>query len=415
MDNNTNDNNQNLSISSESPSIVSTNEDNSISLEDQPVILESMTVPLDLPVVPNESVDYGSTPEIIAQDDNNVLVPSEAEVTFIGGTNDESTNNDVIVIEENNIPESIQIPIMTPEGDNINSSNDVEDNNEEVNIPKEENINIKVGALSKLSKKKKKEKEKQLEKEALQNGKLPVKLLIFPIIIIIILIIFIIYLVLSNNRNLQELRFECSPINFSSEEKKIDINSTIVQELYSKVKTNIREDIAQPEWNDQMKIYLAYRQIIEDEKYDSNCNLFDSNKMEPYTCFESSTFKPLAFTADTLRRKWKLLYGEDTDMPLINIKLENSCIGGYEYIPKRDEFVQGYCEYHAAPLIKVNKKLVEASVIRNTLILKEEVRYIENEKINLPSYLVSGDYYYTFRLDMNYNYVFISKKYNDKY
>lgn len=407
MDNNTINSNE-----QDNQNLVTSNDNASL---DQPVILESMTVPIDLPITPSSNIDYGNVPEMITQD--------------VGESNSETADNSlqpidipIMVPEDANIPESIQVPEMTNSSNNTdnlvtdNIQNDTNENSGSENEPIEEkDINIKVGALSKLSKKKKKEKAKQKDKEALINGKLPTKVLVFPFIIIVILIGVIIYLVLSNNRSIQELRFECSPISSSSTEKKIDINSTIVQDLYNKVKTNIREDIAQPEWNDKMRIYLAYRQITENNKYDSNCNLFDSNKMEPYTCFQSSTFSPLAFTADTLRHEWKMLYGEDTEMPLINVKLENSCIGGYEYIPKRDEYVQGYCEYQAAPLIKVNKKLVEASVIRNTLILKEEVRYIENEKINLPSYLVSGDYYYTFKLDMNYNYVFVSKKYNDKY
>ena len=35
--------------------------------------------------------------------------------------------------------------------------------------------------------------------------------------------------------------------------------------------------------------------------------------------------------------------------------------------------------------------------------------------MDLPDYLKSGDYLYTFRLDMNYNYVLVSKIYDDKY
>ena len=35
--------------------------------------------------------------------------------------------------------------------------------------------------------------------------------------------------------------------------------------------------------------------------------------------------------------------------------------------------------------------------------------------MELPSYLKNGKYYYTFRLDMNYNFVLVSKTYEDKY
>lgn len=400
-----NNNDANVSQNLTTPNGGDFSADNSNSVS-EPVILESMTIPIDLPAQTN------------LQDNNfNQSNSQDTPIIIESDKVDESTSVGTSNSLENSIPDSIQIPIMHPDGEKTDTIYE-NNSNDNVDVPEskeDESLNIKVGALGKLSKKKKKIKEKELAKESLKQGNISKKVLIFPIIIIIILIAIIVYLVLSNNRNLSELRYECSPINSSSVEKQLDVNSTIVKELYSKVKTNIREDIAQPEWNDKMKIYLAYRQIIEDDKNDSNCNLFNPNSMEPYTCVVSSNFRPKAFSTDILRQEWKLLYGEDTEMPLINIKLENSCVGGYQYIAKRDEYVQGYCDYQAAPLFKVSKKLVEAVTIRDTIILKEEVRYYENEKLELPSYLVSGDYYYTFRLDMNYNYVFISKKYNDKY
>ena len=39
----------------------------------------------------------------------------------------------------------------------------------------------------------------------------------------------------------------------------------------------------------------------------------------------------------------KKLYGENTSIPFTNIQLGNTCIGGYQYIPSRGEFVQGLC------------------------------------------------------------------------
>ena len=35
--------------------------------------------------------------------------------------------------------------------------------------------------------------------------------------------------------------------------------------------------------------------------------------------------------------------------------------------------------------------------------------------MSLPKYLVSGKYYYTFRLDMNYNYILVSRSNDYKY
>ena len=241
---------------------------------------------------------------------------------------------------------------------------------------------------------------------------------ILPSLLFILLValgVFTYFTKTSLERQIAELQYRCSPINETKEEKELDINSTLVQDLYKKVETSIHEDYAQPEWNDTMKVYLAYRQIADHEMYDSHCNMFSAGRMEPYTCEVTTTFIPKAFKTDTLRLEWKKLFGENTPMPLINVKLENGCIGGFEYIPERDEYVQGYCKHQLAPSFKKQKKLVRAVTSRNTIILTEEVTYQGNEKLTLPDYLVSGTYYYTFRLDMNYNYVLISKKLDQKY
>ncbi len=163
-----------------------------------------------------------------------------------------------------------------------------------------------------------------------------------------------------------------------------------------------------------MKIYLAYRQLADNLKYDSNCNMFKTGRMEPYICEVSTQFVPKAFTTDSLRLEWKKLYGEQTEMPLINVKLENECIGGYEYIQERDEYVQGYCKQNKAHSYRVKKVLKKAVSSGNTIILTEEATYSGEEKMTLPDYLKSGNYYYTFRLDMNYNYVLINKEYGGK-
>ena len=227
---------------------------------------------------------------------------------------------------------------------------------------------------------------------------------ILPTLLFLIIVglgVFTYYTKTTSDRMIKELQYKCSPITESKEEIALDINSTLVQDLYSKVKTSMREDYAQPEWDDTMKIYLAFRQMPDHEMYDSHCNMFSRGNK--------------AFRPDSLRLQWKKLFGENTPMPLINIKLRNSCIGGFEYIPERDEYVEGFCKEPAANSFKVTKKLEEAVSSNNTIILKEEVEYRANEKMPLPSYLVSGTYYYTFKLDMNYNYILISKKYDQKY
>ena len=216
---------------------------------------------------------------------------------------------------------------------------------------------------------------------------------------------------------LSRLNYECTPITASKNEKELNLDSTIVSSLYSKVQTTMREDLAQTDFDDTMRIYLAYRQIPETEKYESNCNLFSKTDMEPFTCEVSTSFIPLAFKEDVMKRELKELFGEKTNIPLKNVRLgsSNTCVGGYQYIPERGEYVQGYCKEANASLYKKDAKLIKATSTGNTIVLKEEVKYHEGEKLELPERLKSGYYYYTFRLDMNYNYVLINKTYESKH
>ena len=240
---------------------------------------------------------------------------------------------------------------------------------------------------------------------------------IAPFLLLIILGLgsYLLFTTKDYHNKIETMKYNCTPVTSYKEEKELDLNSTLVQDLYTKVHTSIREDVAQPDWDDTMKLYLAYRQIPEYEKYDSNCNLFDPSKMEPYTCVESSTSKPKAFKASTLELEFKKLFGEDTLFEFQNIKLVNSCIGGYQYIADRGEYVEGTCDQQTATSFKVEKQLSKAVTYRNTIVLTENVKYRSNESMELPSFLKSGEYIYTFRLDVNYNYVLISKVYNDKY
>ena len=164
-----------------------------------------------------------------------------------------------------------------------------------------------------------------------------------------------------------------------------------------------------------MKRYLAYRQVIEKDKYESNCNLFTNSILEPLKCVETSEIKPKAFKEETLILELKKLFGEKEEIPLGNIQLGNSCLGGYAYIKERGEFVQGTCSSQNATTFRVDKELKEATSTGNKIVLKEEVKYHGNEKVDVPEYLKSGYYYYTFILDTNYNYVLLSKTYESKH
>lgn len=239
--------------------------------------------------------------------------------------------------------------------------------------------------------------------------------ILFLLLIIVLLAGGCYFLYYNFQNYIQQLRFNCTPVSSYDEDKELDINSTLVQSLYNKVSTNIKEDYAQPNFDDTMRLYLAYRQVLDKDKYESNCNMFDNSKMEPYICEDSNTFTPKAFKSSTLILEYKKLFGEESNVNLNDIKLTYTCIGGYQYIEGRDEYVQGLCTEQSAITFKVDKKLVKAITNGNTIILTEEVKYHSSEKMDLPDYLKSGNYIYTFRLDVNYNYVLVSKLYDSKY
>ena len=263
------------------------------------------------------------------------------------------------------------------------------------------------------------EEKKEIEVPIIETPKEPEtkkKGSIIPLLLLIIvgLGFYSYYITKSKNETIKQISYNCTPIA-SQKEKELNINSTLVQDLYNKVSTTIREDYANPYLNEEMKLYLAYRQITEKEKYDSNCNLFDTTSMEPYTCSETATFKPKAFKEEDLVREYKKLFGENTYFKLNNIQLGNTCIVGYQYIGERGEFVEGYCNKKTATSYKVDKEITRATTTGNTIVITEDVKYKANEQMDLPDYLKSGTYRYTFRLDMNYNYILISKTYESKY
>jgi hypothetical protein len=131
---------------------------------------------------------------------------------------------------------------------------------------------------------------------------------------------FIYYSMKSHQSQINNLKYNCTPVLASKEKTKLDVNSTFVKWLYSKVQTNIREDIAQPQFNDNMKLYLAYRQVLDSDKYDSNCNLYDNTKMEPLVCDQNSNFVPKAFKTEKLVIAYKQLFGEDAPFQLANVQ-----------------------------------------------------------------------------------------------
>lgn len=204
-------------------------------------------------------------------------------------------------------------------------------------------------------------------------------------------------------------RGECSPLVVSDNTlRQLDTNSEIVQELYSKIKTTIREDIAYHTFDDNLKLYLAYRQIPHSDIYDSNCNLFNESAMSNFACTTTSNFTPKAFKEETLQREIKKLFGENVEIENQNIVLGNSCYGGYQYIAERGEYVQGYCGQIPTTNYNVEKELTEATVQGDTITIKEKVRYYSAEGINNDE-LQNGTYVHTFKLDNHYHYAYINR------
>lgn len=236
------------------------------------------------------------------------------------------------------------------------------------------------------------------------------KLAILLFLVVLLLVGAVCGLWFYHQQQMSLMRFKCTPVSTSGETKELDLDSTIVKDLYGKISTNIREDVGSVELNDQLKLYLAFRQIANSDLYDSNCNKFSGTSMEPFTCEKTATFVPKAFKEDVITVEVKKLFGEDTNIEHQNVQLGNTCIGGYQYIKERGEYVQGQCGSTGATLYRVEKELVSATSTESTIVLTEKVKYYGTEALDLPTRLVSGTYKHTFRLDMNYNYIYVSKE-----
>ena len=251
------------------------------------------------------------------------------------------------------------------------------------------------------------EKEKQPEKK---------KRNLSPLFLILLLILvgLNVYQYLDKNQTVKQAKYNNIVTSTDGKDVELDINSTKVQALYDKVKTTVKEDIANPNLDDEMKRYLAFRQLSSNDTYESNCNLFDPNRIFYYTCNEQQD-KPLAFKEESLQREIKILFGENTKLENANIQLGRHCLGGYEYIEERGEYVQGKCTNHSASTTTAKKMIIKAIQNDNEIKIEEETKYIATDNSEMPANLKSGIYTYTFRLDTNLNYAYVSKDYRTKY
>ena len=237
----------------------------------------------------------------------------------------------------------------------------------------------------------------------------------FFFLIILCMTGYIAYSYYTNTQTVERLNNLSSPVSTMGEEKELKLDSTIVQDLYSKVKTNIREDVAQFELNDELKMYLAYRAIPIGNIYESKCDGFDDSVLIPFTCpINDSKYVPNAFKKETIEVEYKKLFGENTNFVPNNVQIGKNCIVGYQYIESRGEYVQGRCNQYFTTTYSVTKELTKAISKESTITLYEQVKYLAGDGQSLPSYLRSGEYVYVFKLDSNYNYVYVTKYLNQE-
>ena len=92
----------------------------------------------------------------------------------------------------------------------------------------------------------------------------------------------------------------------------------------------------------------------------------------------------------------------------IRTKKTSSIVVAYDYLKQNDDAVALVSAGSTgATLYRVEKELVSATSTESTIVLTEKVKYYGTEALDLPTRLVSGTYKHTFRLDMNYNYIYL--------
>lgn len=237
---------------------------------------------------------------------------------------------------------------------------------------------------------------------------------------IVIILLFIIILGLAggcyyfydkNNQTIDYYKNYYSPVT-ADEMTKLDLDSTIVKDLYATFGTTVEEDFFAKDYSSNtMKLYIALKNVNVRDYLNSNCNMYDNTKLQHFTC--SGSFTPKAIDEDVIKLKLKQLYGDNNNIELTDVQLANSCYGGYQYISGRKQFVQGKCVGDVECLVQAEKELISATSTKNGVELREKVRYYSTN-ITVPDYLKSGIYIYKFRLDNNYNYVLMSKELSEE-
>ena len=110
-----------------------------------------------------------------------------------------------------------------------------------------------------------------------------------------------------------------------------------------------------------------------------------------------------AFKDTDLANMLNIMFGQNNGIDHQNITVGGTCLGGYEYIASRGEYVKGKCTRESLLTVSADKKLTKATSTGDKIYLTENVRYFTNNGQDNPESLKDGDYVYTFRLDENFN------------
>lgn len=233
-----------------------------------------------------------------------------------------------------------------------------------------------------------------------------------PLFLIIIFLLFgaCYYMYNKANQTISFYEKQYSPIN-TSKEVTLDKDSFLVKSLYNTVKTDIKEDIVMPSYDNAFKLYIAYRNISHSDIYESNCNMFNNTSMQSFTCkVDDKDYIPTAFKINTMQNSISKIFGENANVTLGDLQYGATCFGGYQYIPDRGEFVSGKCIAQSTVILQATKEIVKATSTQDRIVLEEKVKYSNPTGGEIPPELKSGIYHYTFRLDKNYNYILENKE-----
>ena len=82
----------------------------------------------------------------------------------------------------------------------------------------------------------------------------------------------------------------------------------------------------------------------------------------------------------------KRMFGDNIIINHDDIQLSASCLGGFQYIPERGEYVEGECSSYPTTSFKVEKELIRAESTEKEIILYEMVIIYFNYDVGCIKY-----------------------------